>query len=121
MWNSSAYERVETLRRLEGLVDIYLPDFKYSSDFLAKIYQKAIERREQGLELSAAACMAGLPEGEVRHLSGVLAESVRSREPEREMDDYISTILSEYEKRTEQDGDDLLRKAASRRRSKEGG
>ena len=93
----------------------------FSSDFLAKIYQKAIERREQGLELSAAACMAGLPEGEVRHLSGVLAESVRSREPEREMDDYISTILSEYEKRTEQDGDDLLRKAASRRRSKEGG
>ncbi len=93
----------------------------FSSDFLAKIYQKAIERREQGLELSAAACMAGLPEGEVRHLSGVLAESVRSREPEREMDDYISTILSEYEKRTEPDGDDLLRKAASRRRSKEGG
>ena len=41
VWNSSAYERVETLRRLEGLVDIYLPDFKYSSDFLAKKYSAA--------------------------------------------------------------------------------
>lgn len=93
----------------------------FSSDFLAKIYQKAIERRMQGLEPSAAACMADLPESEVRHLSGVLAETVRSREPEREMNDYISTILSEYEKRTEQDDDDLLRKAASRRRPREGG
>ena len=31
VWNTSGYERVETLQRLEGLVDIYLPDFKYSS------------------------------------------------------------------------------------------
>ena len=29
VWNSSGYELPETLRRLEGLVDIYLPDFKY--------------------------------------------------------------------------------------------
>ena len=27
-WNSSAYEKVETLRQLQGLVDIWLPDFK---------------------------------------------------------------------------------------------
>lgn len=29
VWNSSGYEKAETLKRLEGLVDIYLPDFKY--------------------------------------------------------------------------------------------
>ena len=29
VYNSSGYERVETLRALEGLVDIYLPDLKY--------------------------------------------------------------------------------------------
>ncbi|MDD4156288.1 MAG: radical SAM protein [Candidatus Cloacimonetes bacterium] len=29
VWNSNAYESVETLKKLEGLVDIYLPDFKY--------------------------------------------------------------------------------------------
>lgn len=29
VWNSSGYEKVSTLRSLEGLVDIYLPDLKY--------------------------------------------------------------------------------------------
>lgn len=32
VYNSSGYERVETLRLLEGLVDVYLPDLKYCSD-----------------------------------------------------------------------------------------
>jgi len=32
VWNSNAYESVESLRQLEGLVDIYLPDFKYGID-----------------------------------------------------------------------------------------
>ena len=36
VWNSSGYERVETLRMLEGLVDVYLPDFKYMDAALAK-------------------------------------------------------------------------------------
>ena len=33
--NCGGYERVETLRALEGLVDIYLPDFKYADGALA--------------------------------------------------------------------------------------
>lgn len=36
VYNCGGYERVETLRELDGLVDIYLPDFKYSDPFLAK-------------------------------------------------------------------------------------
>lgn len=36
VYNCSGYERVETLKRLEGLVDIYLPDMKYSNNALAK-------------------------------------------------------------------------------------
>lgn len=36
VYNCGGYERVETLRRLEGLVDIYLPDMKYSDPALAK-------------------------------------------------------------------------------------
>ncbi|MCC8138487.1 MAG: radical SAM protein [Clostridiales bacterium] len=36
VWNSSGYETVETLRMLEGLVDIYLPDLKYLDPALAK-------------------------------------------------------------------------------------
>ena len=35
VYNCGGYESVETLRQLEGLVDIYLPDFKYSDDRLA--------------------------------------------------------------------------------------
>ena len=31
VYNCGGYERVETLRELEGLVDIYLPDMKYSN------------------------------------------------------------------------------------------
>ena len=35
VWNSSGYESPEALRLLEGLVDVYLPDFKYISPTLA--------------------------------------------------------------------------------------
>ena len=35
VYNCGGYERVETLRELEGLVDIYLPDMKYSNESLA--------------------------------------------------------------------------------------
>lgn len=35
VWNTGGYERVETLRTLDGLVDVYLPDVKYYSDALA--------------------------------------------------------------------------------------
>ncbi len=35
VYNCGGYERVETIASLEGLVDIYLPDLKYSSNSLA--------------------------------------------------------------------------------------
>lgn len=35
IYNSSGYERVESLRALEGLVDVYLPDFKYMDPALS--------------------------------------------------------------------------------------
>ena len=35
VYNCGGYERVETIKALEGLVDIYLPDLKYSSNSLA--------------------------------------------------------------------------------------
>ena len=41
IWNSSGYERVETIRMLEGLVDVYLPDFKYASADCARRYSGA--------------------------------------------------------------------------------
>ena len=41
VYNSSGYEAVDTLRALEGLVDIYLPDLKYRDPDLARRYSHA--------------------------------------------------------------------------------
>ncbi len=41
VYNTSSYEKVETLKYLEGLVDIYLPDLKYFSPVLSKKYSYA--------------------------------------------------------------------------------
>lgn len=36
VYNCGGYESVETLRQLDGKIDVYLPDFKYSDNALAK-------------------------------------------------------------------------------------
>lgn len=41
VYNCGGYESVETLKRLEGIVDIYLPDMKYADNTLAKRYSGA--------------------------------------------------------------------------------
>lgn len=41
VYNCSGYEKVDTLKRLEGLIDIYLTDFKYMDKMLAKKYSNA--------------------------------------------------------------------------------
>lgn len=41
IWNSNAYEKVTTLQKLSGLVDVYLPDFKYADNQLAVKYSQA--------------------------------------------------------------------------------
>ena len=50
VYNCGGYESVETLRLLEGLVDIYLPDFKYCSAELAQKYSGAADYFEVALE-----------------------------------------------------------------------
>ena len=41
VYNCGGYEKTETLKMLEGKIDIYIPDIKYSNDILAKKYSKA--------------------------------------------------------------------------------
>ncbi len=41
VYNSSGYEKVETLKMLEGYIDIYLPDFKYMEEERAIRYSNA--------------------------------------------------------------------------------
>ena len=40
VYNSSGYDSVETLKQLEGLIDIYLPDLKYFSSEKSQKYAK---------------------------------------------------------------------------------
>jgi len=38
VYNSGGYESTETLKLLEGIVDMYMPDMKYSDDEIARLY-----------------------------------------------------------------------------------
>ena len=52
IYNTNAYDLVETLRSLEPYIDIYLPDFKYSDNRLAERYSQTphyFERASQAL------------------------------------------------------------------------
>ena len=53
IWNSSGYELPETLRMLDGLVNVYLPDYKYCDSQLAAKYSFAPDYPE-----TAAAAVA---------------------------------------------------------------
>lgn len=46
VWNSGGYERADTLRALEGKVDVYLPDLKYVTPALAEKYSGASDYPE---------------------------------------------------------------------------
>ena len=46
VWNTSGYEKAQTLDMLDGLVDIYLPDFKYFDPELGKKYSAAPDYQE---------------------------------------------------------------------------
>lgn len=53
VWNCGGYENVETIKLLDGVVDIYMPDFKYSSSEPASKYSDApdyFERCKEAVE-----------------------------------------------------------------------
>jgi putative pyruvate formate lyase activating enzyme len=47
VYNSSGYDSVDSLRILEGIFDIYMPDFKFWNDAWAERYCKARDYREK--------------------------------------------------------------------------
>lgn len=46
VYNSSGYEKIETLKMLEGYIDVYLPDLKYMESELAKKFSRAADYPE---------------------------------------------------------------------------
>ena len=61
VYNTSGYERAATIRRLEGLIEIYLPDYKYADEDVARRLSQA--------------------EGYVKHCRAALAEMFRQVGP----------------------------------------
>lgn len=41
VWNSGGYESVDTIKKLEGLIDVYMPDIKYFSSEISRAYSNA--------------------------------------------------------------------------------
>jgi len=53
IWNSNAYEEVEMIKKMQGLIDIYLPDFKYGNNDLALRYSNVenyIEKAKESIK-----------------------------------------------------------------------
>jgi putative pyruvate formate lyase activating enzyme len=46
VYNTNCYDKAETIRMLEGLIDVYLPDFKYIDSQLAFEYSQALDYPE---------------------------------------------------------------------------
>lgn len=62
VWNTSGYERVETVRAAKGLVDIFLPDFKYADSRTAAQLADAPDYFEVTLAAIRAMCeVTGAP------------------------------------------------------------
>lgn len=110
IWNSNSYEEVRVLRDLKGLVDIYLPDYKYDNHDLGEKYsgtknypekaQKAIlemQRQVEDLEVNdKGVAKKGLI---VRHLilPGLLENTKKCLEFIRSTSDNIClSLMSQY-------------------------
>ncbi|WP_087065686.1 radical SAM protein [Intestinibacillus massiliensis] len=75
VYNCGGYEALETLRLLDGLVDVYLPDFKYYSSYYAARYSGADDYFEVASDAVAEMVrQAGAPvfDGEGLLVRGVL-------------------------------------------------
>lgn len=74
VYNSGGYEQVQTLKKLEGLCDIYLPDFKYISQDRAKKYSLAPDYPQ--IALAAIAEMKRQQPKDVYDKNGLMQKGV---------------------------------------------
>lgn len=49
VWNSNGYEDVEVIKEMKNIVDVYLPDFKYSNNELALKYSGIEKYKEKAI------------------------------------------------------------------------
>ncbi|MFH0792101.1 MAG: radical SAM protein [bacterium] len=109
VWNSNGYESIEIIKEMAGLVDIYLPDFKYGIEEIgwkyskvkqypqiAKIAISEMYRQVGNLEIKNGLAKKGLI---IRHLviPGNLENSYRALDIIAEIDkDIHLSLLNQY-------------------------
>ncbi|MEW6557924.1 MAG: radical SAM protein [Elusimicrobiota bacterium] len=99
VYNSGGYEKVETLKLLDGFIDIYMPDAKYSDDKIAEKYSdaknywdinkkalKEMYRQVGDLQIKNGVAVKGLL---IRHL--VLPDNIAGS---KKVFEFIATELS---------------------------
>lgn len=50
VYNTSSYDKIEVIKSLDGLIDVYLPDFKYASEEIASEFSDAPDYPEVALK-----------------------------------------------------------------------
>ena len=98
VYNTNSYEKVETLQKLDGLVDVYLPDLKYFDNSLAIKYSKTPNYFE--VAKKAVEEMKRQQPKEVFDKDGLLTKGVLIRhlvlpdcvEDSKKVLDYLSTL-----------------------------
>jgi len=101
VWNSNAYENVDMLKSFEGLVNIYLPDFKYGDNNVAFKYSGAknyVEKTKESIKEMLR--QVGSQEVIVRHL--ILPNNIENSKKAlkfiKELDPEIRvSLISQYE------------------------
>ena len=112
VWNCGGYESVEALRLLEGLVDVYMPDFKYFDASVAEAYSSAPDYFERASRaLGEMIRQVGMPrlDGKGRMVGGVLVRHLvlpGHRDDSREIlkhvasgygaDSVLLSLMSQY-------------------------
>lgn len=84
VYNTSSYEKVDTLKKLEGLIDIYLPDLKYFSPALSKKYSFA-----EDYFIYASSAIQEM----VRQTGTPVFASQSLEETKKEEDDYSGPLM----------------------------
>lgn len=91
VYNCSGYEKVDTLKMLEGIVSVYLTDFKYMEEELAASYSKAADYPQVAKAALAEMVrqMGAVPDesGESRQAGVVFGEDDKSRQTEAAFDE----------------------------------
>lgn len=73
LYNSGGYENVAAIRALDGLIDVYLPDFKYASSELAAKFSGAADYPETAAAAIGEMCRQ---RGEYREENGLVKSGV---------------------------------------------